>query len=172
MTRSFAVGIAVLLVASMAPAPASASTALHNSVVSDLIPLQAEFQRSHANSFGGVWIDANHVPHVAIVQGDERLRAVAEQFRTSVPIVFHSVARSEADLADISGALVSETELGGRSLLGVTVSSIEDDVINNVVRINLYRGSAGDRARILERFGPGISVESSRSRAAKWRRMR
>ena len=134
-------------------------------LVEQLIPIQAQLRESFGDTFAGLWIDEDRVPHVAVVGDQTDIEATLARVPISPKPVLEAARFSEAQLADtmkrISSAL--ETNVAGDRVVvaGLEALSIELSLQRNGIVVKRAAGSPGRTTAPIDVFGSAIIVEES-----------
>lgn len=89
-------------------------------------------------NYGGMWADEGGTPHLAIARGDNRIVMAAKSGLSKDPVM-HEVAFTVDELTAMQDDLAAAARADGFRLEGATVSSIEQDIVNNQVIVYLVK---------------------------------
>lgn len=151
---------AVCLIAGTSVAQANDATEFRDRLAEELSAIQANFRLADPDGFGGVWIDEDGDPVIAVVSGDSGAFARATTSTLSRSVRVTTVARSEQAIRGIHLGIRSLARAHSFSIDGVLLASIYDDLTINSVVVEAVGATDAELARLEAKFGSGVIARS------------
>ncbi len=146
-----------------AAAPLEHLGALDRDVVAaELAPIQGRLRDTSASTFGGLWIDGNGAPVVALTEPDPVVLGYLQSASLSSPAQIRIVKYPERELDRIHRQLIADQ--GWLSDRNIEVVSISTEIMWNSVELVLLRPSAAQSEAVAARFGSAVRIVSVDSR--------
>lgn len=143
-----------LLVGTVVAGAGTTDMTLRDQTVAEVIPLQGELRALSPGAFGGLWVTADGVAHIGIVDGDPRILAAVSATHLTVPPDVRSVAISETALYAKANDIAKQTM--EREFEGIQVIRIEPSIADNQINVTAFRANGEQLTAIEASFGPSV----------------
>ncbi len=141
-------------------APPDQTNPSRAALVDQLIPLQAALRTKNPEAFGGLWVDDDGVPHVAVVGNASDVRELVLAASLSPAPVLHTARFSERFLNETMDK-VKQAINSDPDLVDLDMSWIGPSLPRNAIVVHYVSGTASQLAGIRERFGPAVAFEET-----------